>query len=57
MILFSFAGEVGMDSAESKSMFDRYEIWGEEKKEFDTMIAVFAFTKKSNELAKYNASS
>lgn len=57
MILFSFAGEVGMDSAESKSMFDRYEIWGEEKNEFYTMIALFAFNKRSNELAKYNASS
>lgn len=33
------------------------EIWGEGKKEFYTMIALFAFNKWSNELAKYNASS
>lgn len=33
------------------------EIWGEGKKEYYTMIALFAFNKWSNELAKYNASS
>lgn len=56
MILFSFAGEIGMDCAESSQCLTGMKSEGKEK-EFYTMIAVFGFNKRSNELAKYNASS